>query len=342
MSGRKTTLVAFVGLALAACGSGGDDSSGNAPPFGGTTPYGDDAQAPGHSSSSGGGPTTPPPPPPPPGSPDGGAGDAAAGTDASSPADDGGPMKGWKPTAKGLWIWYFDYVGMTAAQAADKAKAAGVGYVLIKSSQDGSFWSTRYTAAAVSEFTSRGMRVLAWPYITPAGGAAAITAAAQAANVPGTSGLVLDVEIEWEQGGDHSADAKTLCEGIRAKVPGIWLGYTSFGWVGYHTGFPFKSFDTYCGDSAWPQVYYSDRGVTWNGTSGLSQAVSMYKAAGLTAPFWPIQSNDDVYNTTAGPTTADLNGFFDQAGAYSSLWEFPASGLTTKLNQLPSLNWKNP
>ena len=251
-------------------------------------------------------------------------------------------MKDWKPTAKGLWIWYFDYVGMTAAQAADKAKAAGVGYVLIKSSQDGNFWSTRYTAAAVAEFTSRGMRVLAWPYITPAGGAGAITAAVQAANVPGTSGLVVDVEIEWEQGGDHSADAKALCEGIRNKAPGIWLGYTSFGWVGYHTGFPFKSFDTYCGDSAWPQVYYSDRGVTWNGSSGLSQAVSMYKAAGLKAPFWPIQSNDDVYNTTAGPTTADLNGFFGQAGPYSSLWEFPASGLTTKLNQLAGLDWKNP
>ena len=122
----------------------------------------------------------------------------------------------------------------------------------------------------------------------------------------------------------------------------MWLGYTSFGWVGYHTGFPFKTFDTYCGDSAWPQVYSSDRGVAWDGPSGLSQAISMYQAAGLKAPFWPINSNDDVYQTTAGPTTAELNGFFAKAGPYSSLWEFPAAGLTTKLNQLSALDWKNP
>jgi hypothetical protein len=135
---------------------------------------------------------------------------------------------------------------------------------------------------------------------------------------------------------------KTLCDGIRAQVPGIWLGYTSFGWVGYHTAFPYTAFDTYCGDSAWPQVYSSDRGVSWNGASGLSQAISMYKAAGLKAPMWPIQSNDDIYNTSSSPTTADLNGFFTQAGPYSSLWEFPAAGLTTKLNQLSALDWKNP
>jgi hypothetical protein len=230
---------------------------------------------------------------------------------------------------------------MTAAEAAAKAQADGVGYVVIKSGQDGNFWTSRYTPAAVKEFTSRGIRVLAWPYVTPAGGAGAIAAAVEAAQVPGTDGLVLDVEIEWEQGGDHSADAKALCEGIRAKVPKVWLGYTSFGWVGYHTSFPFTAFDTYCGDSAWPQVYYSDRGVSWDGPSGLSQAISMYNAAGLKAPFWPIQSNDDVFKTSSGPTTADLNAFFAKAGPYSSLWEFPAAGLSTKLTQLAALNWKN-
>jgi hypothetical protein len=317
-----------VGLVLAACGSshdGYESPPSNASPNGLPDADVGEASSPTRDAAVTGDASAPP--------------DDAAADDA---ADDASSMHDWKPAAKGLWIWYFDYVGMTAAQAAAKAQADGVGYVLIKSSQDGNFWSTRYTAAAVKEFTSRGMRVLAWPYITPAGGAGAIDAAVKAAQTPGTSGLVLDVEIEWEQGGDHSADAKALCEGIRAKVPGVWLGYTSFGWVGYHTGFPFTSFDTYCGDSAWPQVYYSDRGVTWDGASGLSQAISMYKSAGLKAPFWPIQSNDDVYQTTSGPTTADLNGFFAKAGPYSSLWEFPAAGLTTKLNQLSGLDWKNP
>ncbi|MFO0674192.1 MAG: hypothetical protein U0235_32020 [Polyangiaceae bacterium] len=259
---------------------------------------------------------------------------------------DAGPppfsMRTWKPSAKGLWIWYFDYTGMTAAQAAAKAQSLGVGYVLIKSGQDKSFWPQRFNATFVKEFTSRGMRVLAWPYITPAGGTAAVDAAVQAAKVPGCDGLVLDVEVEWEEGGDHSAAAQSLCQGIRTKAPGVWLAYTSFGWISQHPGFPWKTFDTYCGDAAFPQVYFSDRGVSWNGTKGLPQALSDYANAKLKAPLWPIGSNDDVYGTSQGPTTTALNGFLNAAGAYSSLYEFPDAARPEKLTQLAQLDWKNP
>lgn len=251
-------------------------------------------------------------------------------------------MKDWKPRGKGLWIWHFDYIGMTPAAAAAKAADMGVGYVLIKSGQDASFWAQRFNASIVKEFTSRGVRVLAWPYVTPSDVPGAIVAAAAAASVPGAAGVVLDVEIEWENGGDHAAAAKALCEGIRAKAPGVWLGYTSFGWVDFHPAFPFAAFDAHCGDSAWPQVYYSDRGVKWDGPTGLDQAISQYKGAGLKAPMWPIQSNDDVSGSAIGPMVPDLNGFFDKAGAYASLWEFPEASRTAKLAQLPSLNWKNP
>jgi hypothetical protein len=261
-------------------------------------------------------------------------------SDASAESADTGAAVGFHPASKGIWIWYFDYIGMTAAEAADKAKSAGIGYVLIKSGQDSMFWTTRYTAAAVKEFTSRGILVLAWPYLTPTNVEGDIATAIQAAEVPGTSGVVLDVEIEWE--GNHAAEAQTLCDGIRAKVPGIWLGYTSFGWAGLHPTFPFTTFDKHCGDGAFPQVYYSDRGVAWDGAKGLADALAQYKAAGLTAPVWPIQSNDDVVKTTAGPTVVELNGFFDAAGPTSSLWEFPAAGKTTPLDQLSLLHWKNP
>lgn len=251
-------------------------------------------------------------------------------------------MKTWKPDAKGLWIWYFDYVGMTAAQAAAKAQQLGVGYVLIKSGQDKSFWPQRFNAQYVKEFTSRGLRVLAWPYITPAGGSAAVDAAVQAAKVAGCDGLVLDVEVEWEKNGDHSQAAKDLCQGIRAKAPGVWLAYTSFGWMSQHPGFPWKTFDTYCGDASFPQVYFSDRGVSWNGTKGLPQTLADYKTFALKAPMWPIGSNDDVYGTSAGPTTSALNAFLAAAGPYTSLYEFPDANRPEKLTQLGQLDWKNP
>ena len=246
------------------------------------------------------------------------------------------PHSGRPPHAKGIWIWYFTYTGYTAAQLATRCQAMGVGYVLIKSGQDGSYWDTRYNAASVREFTSRGLQVFAWPYVTPRAIAASVTAIAQAARVPGTSGVILDVEIEFE--GSYASQAQTLCQGIRSAVPGVFLGYTSFGWVGYHGTLPFATFDRYCGDVFMPQVYWSDRGVAWR--AGYDQALSMIHSAGLHAPVWTIESNDDIYHGGA-PTTADLNAYFDTAGPFTSLWEWPASGLAAKVTQLSSLHWAN-
>lgn len=248
----------------------------------------------------------------------------------------------WTPPAKGLWIWHWDYIGKTAAEAATIAEELGVGYVLIKSGQDASQWTDRYNATTVGEFTKRGIRVLAWPYITPKDIPGSIAAAVKAAEVPGTDGLVLDVEIEWEEGGNHSAEAEALCKGIRQGAPDTFLAYTSWGWVGYHASkFPFTAFDTYCGDAYFAQVYFSDRGVSWNGTKGLPEALDMYAASGLKAPLWVAISNDDVYNTTDGPTTKDLNDAFDAAGARASLWEFPGKSWPEKVDQLYDLHWAN-
>ena len=256
--------------------------------------------------------------------------------DAGSPSTGGTGPGGWTPSSKGLWIWYFSYTGYTAAQAAIKARADGVGYVLIKSGQDGSFWDTRYNAATLAEFTSRGIKVFAWPYITPNNISGSIDAVARAAQVPGSSGVVLDVEIEFE--GNFAGQARALCEGIRARVPNVWLGYTSFGWVGYHSSLPFKTFDQYCGDGFFPQVYWSDRGVSWS--FGYNQAKQQIAAAGLHAPVWMIQSNDNTPGGAA-PSTADLKAFNTQVGTLASLWEFPSAGSAAKVTQLADLNWSN-
>ncbi len=245
---------------------------------------------------------------------------------------------GKAPSGKGLWIWYWGYIGKTPAQAAQEAKKDGVGYVLIKSGENGNFWSDRLNAASVAEFTSRGMLVYAWPYMKPWGGVAAEDAAARAASVPGVSGVILDVEIEFG-GGGHGVEATALCQGIRRKAPGIFLGYSSFGWVGYHTDFPYREFDKDCGDAFLPQVYWSDRQVTWE--FGYYQAKQMLDAAGLQAPVWMAQSNDDGINGGPPPTVDGLNAFFDQAGPYSSLWEFPEASRIAKLNQLPLLHFGN-
>ena len=225
---------------------------------------------------------------------------------------------------------------MTAEQVAARAQALGVSYVLIKSGQDANFWSTRYTAAAVASFTSRGIHVFAWPYITPTNVATAAAAAALAAKVPGTDGVILDVEIEFSKtsGADHSAAAAQLCDAIRSNAPGVFLGYTSFGWVGSHSDFPYTAFDQHCGDAFFPQVYWSDFGTTWS--NGYATAVSGITKAKLTAPVWMAQSNDSGKNGV--PVAADLNSFFAKAGARTSLWALTAA-TTSQYTQLPTLTW---
>lgn len=262
-------------------------------------------------------------------------------TDAGDGGGDAAPAafdpSTWAPKGKGLWIWYFAYTGLTPAEAAIRAQKDGVGYVLLKSGQDASFWSTRYTADVLKEFTSRGMHVFAWPYVTPADVPGSIDAVVKAIDTPGTDGIVLDVEVEFE--GSHGPAAKQLCTGIRAKRPKVWLGFTSFGWPQYHGTFPWSEFDTYCGDAWMPQVYWSDRGVGWS--YGYDDALAGIKSVGIKSPVWMIQSNDDIYKGGA-PTTADLNSFFDKAGTKTMLWELPAAAATAKLTQLDALHWKNP
>ncbi|GAC1351827.1 MAG: hypothetical protein NVSMB1_08630 [Polyangiales bacterium] len=269
-----------------------------------------------------------------------GDGDAEASADVADAAIDGDTEQeasvAWNPKGKGLWIWYFEYAGLTAQETAIKAQEVGISYVLFKSGQDASFYSTRYNAAMVNEFTSRGIRVFAWPYVTPKNIAGSINAAVQAAKVKGTSGLVLDVEVEFQ--GAFQNEAKALCEGIRAGAPATFLGYTSFGWVQYHA-LPWAAFDTYCGDGFFPQVYWSDRGVSWS--FGLDDAIKGIKTVGIKSPIWMIQSNDTL-KSGGFPTTADLNAWFDKAGSHTSLWALPSVSTPSKLAQFSELHFRNP
>jgi hypothetical protein len=272
--------------------------------------------------------------------------------DGGSPGDgtdDGGPpapvplpapRSASNPTAKGIWIWHLDALGASADEVAQRCADDGIGYVLIKSGQDGHFWDQEFNASLVASFTGRGVAVYAWAYMTPSGlDEGAVAAALNALAIPGVVGLILDVEAEFEGAAD--AIAEGLCNQIRAGAPSsIFLGYTSFGWVADHPTFPYASFDRTCGDGFFPQIYWSDRGI--DAIRGYTQAIQMIGAAGLAAPVWPIQSNDVDPRNGDFPSTADLNGFFDQAGPLASLWEFPHADRPALIDQLAMLHWRNP
>jgi hypothetical protein len=250
------------------------------------------------------------------------------------------PRDALSPGSKGIWIWHVESLGASPDEVAQRCADDGIGYVLIKSGQDGRFWDQRFNADLVAAFTARGVAVYAWAYMTPAGlseGAAA--AALKALAVPNVVGMVLDVEAEFE-GASESA-AEDLCNQIRGGTSAqVFLGYTSFGWVGDHKTFPYAAFDRTCGDAFFPQIYWSDRGISES--RGYTEAQQMIAEAGLGAMVWPVQSNDLDGRTGNAPRTEDLNAFFDRAGPLSSLWEFPHFDDAVQLEQLAELHWRNP
>jgi hypothetical protein len=269
------------------------------------------------------------------------AGALDADLDAGPPAPEAVPARDTlNPSAKGIWIWHVEALGASPDEVAQRCADEGIGYVLIKSGQDGRFWDQRFNAELVASFTSRGVGVYAWAYMTPAGLNEGATAAAlKALAVPNVLGMVLDVEAEFE--GASETAAEDLCNQIRGGTSSqVFLGYTSFGWVGDHQKFPYAAFDRSCGDAFFPQIYWSDRGISE--ARGYAEALQMIAEAGLGAMVWPVQSNDLDARTGDAPRTADLNAFFDRAGPLSSLWEFPHFDDAAQLEQLSELHWRNP
>ena len=232
---------------------------------------------------------------------------------------------------KGVWVWMFGSSAPSAAEVAASCAQLGVGFVLIKSGEDDAAYRTNFSAANVAEFTSRGIEVYGWPYVRPGNLAAKIQAAVEQINVPGVTGLVIDAEGEFVA---HDADAVALCDGIRAGAPGKFLGYTTFGWVAYHTDFPYQAFDAHCGDAFLPQTYWDE--WTTGPVGGYQKAVDGAAQLGLTAPIWAIQ--DDY----GGASAADMNAFFAAAGPRASVWRWPSPGDTQIAARLAQLDWANP
>jgi hypothetical protein len=232
---------------------------------------------------------------------------------------------------KGVWVWKFDSEAPPAQQVAIDAQTMGVGFVLIKSGQDLSSYTTNFNASVVQEFTSRGMEVYGWPYVTPGNNLAKAAVIAKAAKIPGVSGIILDVEVEFVK---HDLDAIELCDEIRKQAPGVFLGYTTFGWISYHLDFPYKAFDQACGDAFLPQVYWD----LWTSTTpAKSYALAVKDAAnlGLKAPMWAAQDNE------MDPTQANLDAFFAAAGPRANLWRWPNSDSDPQFAKMQKLNWQN-
>ncbi len=162
---------------------------------------------------------------------------------------------------QGMWIWYLSASdGGNLATIAAQAKAAGVGTLLVKSS-DGStnYWS-QFSKKLVEEVHAQGLKVCAWQYVygtNPVGegelGAKAVAEGAEC--------LVIDAESQYE--GLYGA-AQTYIDTLRAKIGPVFpLALASFPYVNYHPSFPYSVFLGPNGAQFdVPQMYWHDIGTS--------------------------------------------------------------------------------
>jgi peptidoglycan hydrolase-like protein with peptidoglycan-binding domain len=171
----------------------------------------------------------------------------------------------------GMWIWQLSNSdGGDIATIAERAHAAGLSTVFVKSSDGaGSRWP-QFSPELVAALHAYGLRACAWQFVYGSDplGEAALGADAVAA---GADCLVIDAESQYE--GRYAA-AQQFMGALRAAVgPGYPLGLTSFPYIDYHPRLPYSVFLGPGGAQAnLPQVY-------WKAIGGSVDAVSAHTLA---------------------------------------------------------------
>jgi peptidoglycan hydrolase-like protein with peptidoglycan-binding domain len=221
----------------------------------------------------------------------------------------------------GMWIWYMSASdGGNVASIVAQAKAAGVGTLLVKSS-DGStnYWS-QFSKQLVEELHAQGLKVCAWQYVygTDPVGEAELGAEAVA---NGADCLVIDAEAQYE--GLYGA-AQTYIDTLRAKIGATYpVGLASFPYVNDHPSFPYSVFLGPNGAQFdVPQMYWHDIG-----TSVAQAFVNTYEQNLIYGrPILPLGQ------TYGGVSGSEIVSFRSLASAYGaagdSFWDWQETSAT--------------
>ncbi len=162
--------------------------------------------------------------------------------------------------ANGMWIWYLSRSSHGKLGAiAKKARAHGIGTVLIKSGDGTTYWN-QFSPSVVAGLHARGLNVCAWQFLYGSKpGKEARVGAAAVAN--GADCLVMDVEGQYE---GKYAQASFYMSTLRSLIgEGYPVGLASFPYVDYHPALPYSVF-LGPGGAQYnvPQLYWKDIGTT--------------------------------------------------------------------------------
>ena len=221
----------------------------------------------------------------------------------------------------GMWIWYVSKSeGGNLDAIAQRAKAAGMSTVYVKSADGADVWS-QFTPQLVADLHARGLRACAWQFVygaNPVGEANAAVASVAA----GADCFVIDAETHYE--GRYSAAQRYMVALRSAIGPDYPLGLTSFPYVDYHPRLPYSVFLGPGGAQAnLPQVY-------WKAIGGSVDAVSAKTVANNRIYAVPIAPLGQSYDA---PSAADLRRFRAIWAGYGaaglSWWSWQASSNAT-------------
>lgn len=153
-----------------------------------------------------------------------------------------------------MWIWQVRASdGGDPALIAQRARAAGLEYVVVKAAQ-GTQWWPQFDAGLVSALKANGLRVCAYQRALARRPAQEARVLARAVG-QGADCLVIDAEIEYE---GRYAQAERYVDALRDAVGETFpVALTSFPYVHLHRGFPYSVFLGRRGAQvSMPQIYW--------------------------------------------------------------------------------------
>ena len=159
------------------------------------------------------------------------------------------------PLGNWLYVWEVSASGGIDALIA-QARAMKMAGLNIKAFDGSSAWPQFSASAAAVK--AAGLRLGAWGY-TYGSNLLQTAEAAKAAVTAGAEYVIFDAEVEFEAP-TGTTDAAMLGSHVRALMPDVTIGYTTFALPDDHAQFPYAQFSQWC-DFAMPQVYWADAGM---------------------------------------------------------------------------------
>ncbi len=228
---------------------------------------------------------------------------------AAAPARAADPVAAFD--GQGMWIWQVEATeGGDVARIAERARAAGLAYVVVKAAHGTEAWP-QFSPALVETLHAAGLRVCAYQRALgrrPASEARVLARAVAA----GADCLVIDAEIEYE---GRYRQATAYVRALRAAVgPDFPVGLTSFPFVDVHPRFPYSVFLGPGGAQVnLPQVYWRMIGVGVTGAMARTWAQNAIYGR-------PLRPIGQLFGGTTGADALRFRALAAAGGAGGVSW----------------------